>query len=82
MFDHTIVLNNGDPLAENFMTFLHRAKINNVRSVPDCSCEGIAQFVYDLADSFVREQTDDRVRVSSVTVHEDSKNYATYEHSP
>ena len=78
LFDHTLVLNEGDPIVEDIQKFLRAHNIGNVRLLPDCSCEGIAKFVFDLADSFVRKATGSRAHVQSVTVQEDSKNSATY----
>jgi 6-pyruvoyltetrahydropterin/6-carboxytetrahydropterin synthase len=77
-FDHTLVLNNKDPLIEDFKEFLELHKLDNIRLIPDCSCEGIAEFVHHMADAIVRRQTNERVHVRAVTVYEDSKNSATY----
>jgi 6-pyruvoyltetrahydropterin/6-carboxytetrahydropterin synthase len=82
-FDHTTVLNEDDPLLDYFQ----RDDINggpdsmglyDLRVVPDCSCEGLAKFVFELADGALHLQTDGRVRVKALTLHEDSKNSATY----
>jgi 6-pyruvoyltetrahydropterin/6-carboxytetrahydropterin synthase len=78
IFDHTLVLSDNDPLAEKLISFTAAAHINNVRRVPDCSCEGIAEFVFHLADGFVRKLTSDRAHALKVVVHEDSKNFAAY----
>lgn len=78
LFDHTLVLNEGDQIAAELAAFLTQRHIANVRLLPDCSCEGIAKFVFDLSDSFVRQATGDRAHVQSVAVQEDSKNQATY----
>lgn len=77
-FDHKLVLNVGDPLLQDFLTFCMKRDIMNVVTLDDCSCEGIALFVHQLANSHVEEQTDGRVRVYCVTVWEDGKNKATY----
>jgi len=77
-FDHTLVLNDGDPLREPIQTFLVSLGLNNVVLVPDCSCEGIAMLAHKIANVVVVKLTDARVCVKSVTVYEDSKNSATY----
>jgi 6-pyruvoyltetrahydropterin/6-carboxytetrahydropterin synthase len=79
MFDHTLLLNQVDPLADDFRHFLNGHSINNLRLVPDCSCEGIAKLVFDLTDPHIREITSNRARVLKVTVKEDSRNQATYD---
>lgn len=78
LFDHKLLLNEDDPLAEDILEFLRVNGLDNVTLVSDCSCEGIAKLVYNLATSFVHEQTGDRVKIASVTVYEDAKNRATY----
>jgi 6-pyruvoyltetrahydropterin/6-carboxytetrahydropterin synthase len=77
-FDHTLVLNNNDPLREEFKLFLDAHGLNNIVLVPDCSCEGIAAFVFAMANAMVTKETEERVRVRSVVVYEDSKNSACY----
>ena len=78
MFDHSLVLNHDDPLGAELESFLNARGIGNVVRIPDCSSEGIALFVFGMADSIVRQQTNDRARVFCVIVYEDSKNKATY----
>jgi hypothetical protein len=63
----------------NFKRFLGDLNLMNVRAVRDCSCEGVAELVFNIAEAIVAQQTDKRVRVLRVIVHEDSKNSATYE---
>jgi 6-pyruvoyltetrahydropterin/6-carboxytetrahydropterin synthase len=78
MFDHKLVLNDNDPLAEKLIAFTAKWHISNIVRLPDCSCEGIAKFVFNLADGWVRLITDDRARALRVVVHEDAKNFASY----
>lgn len=77
-FDHTLVLNDDDPLRDPIKAFLQSLGLDNVVVVKDCSCEGIAMFAHSMANALVVKQTDARVRVKSVTVFEDSKNSAAY----
>jgi 6-pyruvoyltetrahydropterin/6-carboxytetrahydropterin synthase len=78
VFDHRLLLNENDPLREEIVHFLRRHKLDNATLVQDCSCEGIAQLVYGLANALVHDKTAGRVTIESVTVFEDSKNSATY----
>jgi 6-pyruvoyltetrahydropterin/6-carboxytetrahydropterin synthase len=78
-FDHTFLLNASDPLLGTFKSFLGNLFLNNVRAVRDCSCEGIAEMVFHLAEAVVVEQSKGRVHVQRVVVYEDSKNSAAFE---
>jgi len=77
-FDHALVLSANDPERQDIEKFLDSLGINNVRMLDDCSCEGIAKFVFHLANSFILVNTKNRAYVEEVTVHEDSRNSATY----
>ncbi len=77
-FDHALVLNADDPLREQ----LNAASVLTgceVVAVPDCSCEGLADYVAKESNRIVAELTGGRVEVRRVTVFEDSKNSATCE---
>jgi len=78
IFDHSLVLSTNDPMRPAIEEFVRDHGIYNVQTIPDCSCEGIAKFVYDLCDSFVIDNTKGRAYVVEVTVHEDARNSATY----
>lgn len=77
-FDHALVLNNDDPLKDDIKQFLQAFSIDNIVLIPDCSCEGLAKFVFHLADAYARSETKERAHVREVMVKEDSKNTATY----
>jgi len=79
IFDHTFLLNQADPLTDVFRRFTSENDLNNLRIVDDCSCEGIAALVWAISEKFVRDEELGRVRVKGVIVHEDSKNFASYE---
>lgn len=82
-FDHALVLRRDDPVAE----LLGGPKVvtlgvARVISVEDASCEGLAEHFFRTFDDMIRNELDERgARVVKVTVHEDSKNSATYETS-
>lgn len=73
-FDHAVVLNSNDPALQMFrgMPELYR-----VVTVPDCSCEGLAELAFRVVDDLVMHLTDRRVTVARCTVWEDAKNSAT-----
>ena len=77
-FDHKLVLNADDPLLHQ----INAAQVltgDAVLTIPDCSCEGLAEFVAQHANRIVQAFTGHRVAVRRVTVFEDSKNSATCE---
>lgn len=79
-FDHTLVLNDTDP-ALPFMRMLEAPQspgvLAKIVTVPDCSAEGLANWLLAEVDTLIAEQTGQRVSVRRVTVHEDSRNSAT-----
>jgi 6-pyruvoyl-tetrahydropterin synthase len=77
-FDHTLLIDEDDP-ERAFFEDMHARKLADVRIVPSCGAEGLAEFVFGLADKFIREETGGRVFCSKVVVYEDSKNSAAYE---
>jgi len=46
--------------------------------VRNCSCEGMAQHLFNVFNPMIREATKERVFITTVEVTEDSKNSATY----
>jgi len=78
-FDHALALNENDPLVD-FLQKLDRpiGVIAKIITVPDASCEGLAQLAYAVASGIVESVTQKRAKVSRVTIYEDSKNSATY----
>lgn len=76
-FDHTIVLNNDDPLLQDF---LQNKEIYDVRIVENCGAEGLAKHVADCVTLLLSDTAhvrDRGLRLLCVTVYEDHKNSAT-----
>jgi 6-pyruvoyltetrahydropterin/6-carboxytetrahydropterin synthase len=76
-FDHTLVLNETDPMLSNAADRAVLERFSEVVTVPDCSCEGLAQYVAEKLNTLILEMTFGRVWVCWVEVKEDSKNSAT-----
>ncbi len=77
-FDHTLLLQDNDPLLGQLQAALSSSARILVR--PSVSCEGLAYDFYARLGSFLVSQgVFPRVRVTKVTVFEDEKNSATYE---
>lgn len=77
-FDHKLVLNADDPFLKEFK-IAQNLTGDCVRVVADCSCEGLAELVFNVAEGIVFRLTQGRVSIKRVTVFEDSKNSATVE---
>jgi 6-pyruvoyltetrahydropterin/6-carboxytetrahydropterin synthase len=82
LFDHTLLINEADPLKEKFslLSTEYPRAFGSLRVVPDCSCEGIARLVHFAVEALLQadpELVKRQVVVLSVKVYEDSKNSAT-----
>ncbi len=74
--DHACVFNKDDPELNHL---LGNAK-NLFKSylVENCSSEGLAQHLYPIFDTMVRQKTEERAYVIEIEIEEDSKNSAAY----
>lgn len=74
--DHACLFNESDPLREKIVSAC--PGVWKAVVVPNCSCEGLAHYLYGTFDELVRKHTANRAFLVSVEVVEDSKNSATY----
>jgi 6-pyruvoyltetrahydropterin/6-carboxytetrahydropterin synthase len=77
MFDHTIVVAEDDPEVRSFKQ-MDRAGVAQVRIIPSTGAEKFAEYIYIKLNSFVKAETEDRVRVTRVKFMEHGKNAASY----
>lgn len=89
-FDHALILNHDDPLADHLeqmeattavlpaIQALYADAFAKVYCLADCSCEGLANYVFGEVDAWTIKHTEGRVKVIRVTVYEDSKNSASF----
>lgn len=85
-FDHTLVLNEDDPMLPLLRGHLTDATCDGhgpvdlakIVTVPNCGAEGLAEYIAKEVSLRLSEMYLSRVYLISVTVHEDSKNTATY----
>jgi len=77
MFDHTMIVAEDDPFLESFKR-MDEAGAAQVRIVPATGAERFAQFIFEKIDSFVREETEGRVKVLKVEFMEHGKNSAIF----
>jgi 6-pyruvoyltetrahydropterin/6-carboxytetrahydropterin synthase len=72
--DHCCLLNLTDPCILDFQN----SKYFKLFLISDCSCEGLAVYLFKTFNALVSEEEKGRVKITEVTVTEDSKNSATY----
>jgi 6-pyruvoyltetrahydropterin/6-carboxytetrahydropterin synthase len=77
MFDHTTIIAEDDPYLENFKE-MYSDGIVQLRVIPATGAEQFAKYIYDKVNTFVLEETNNRVRVVSVEFMEHNKNTAIY----
>ena len=77
MFDHTVIVAEDDPYI-NTLQQMDNAGIAQVRVLKATGAEKFAEFIYNKINTFVTEETNGRVKVSSVEVMENHKNSAIY----
>ena len=77
MFDHTFLVAEDDPFLESFKK-MDEAGVAQLRILPATGAEQFAKYIYDKVNTFVLEETNNRVRVVSVEFMEHNKNSAIY----
>ena len=77
MFDHTTIIAEDDPKLDGFKT-LDQLGIIQLRIIPATGAEHFAKFIYEKLNVFVKEETNNRVKVSRVKFMENTKNSAYY----
>jgi len=80
MFDHTFLVAEDDPFVESFQK-MDEAGAAQVRIIPATGAERFAQFIFDKLNPFIKEETDNRVKITKVEFREHGKNSAIYEES-
>ena len=76
-FDHTLLLDEEDPLLEDFQK-LETQGACKLTVLPDVGMEGTAKYVFDHISKWVADKTSGRVWVHSVECRENEKNSAIY----
>lgn len=74
--DHACLFNESDPEKEALLA--NSGHLFKPYILPNSSCEGLAQHIFEVFNPMVREQTENRVWITQVLIEEDSKNSATY----
>ena len=77
MFDHTLKVAQDDPFIEAFKQ-MEEAGVAQIRVIPATGAEKFAEYIYNKLNKFVKEETEDRVRVTKVKFMEHGKTAACY----
>lgn len=77
MFDHTVVISAADPELTKFL-HLDDCSLIQLRIIPATGAEKFAEYIFNKLNSFVKEETKGRVRITQVEFMEHNKNSAIY----
>ena len=77
MFDHTVIVAEDDPEIHSFKVLDHNGVIQ-LRIVPATGAEKFAEYIFNKLNPFVKEETNNRVKVKQVEFREHGKNSAIY----
>jgi 6-pyruvoyltetrahydropterin/6-carboxytetrahydropterin synthase len=77
MFDHTVLVAKDDPMLNYFRNLDDYGAIQ-LRIVNATGAEKFAEFIFHKLNNFVKDETNDRVRVAQVEFMEHGKNTAIY----
>ena len=78
MFDHTTIVATDDPGIGGFRT-MNELGIIQLRELEAVGAEQFAKYIYDKLNTFIQEETENRVKVIRVEFMEHNKNTAIYE---
>lgn len=77
LLDHTVVVAEDDPYLEMFRE-MDSYDIIQLRVLPATGCEKFAEYLYEIINKFLFEETNGRVKAVKVEVYEHEKNSASY----
>ena len=77
LLDHTTIVAIDDPYLKTFQQ-MDADGIIQLRILPATGCERFAEHLYTIINSFLKKETDGRVRAIKVEVYEHERNSASY----
>ena len=77
LLDHTMIIAEDDPFLESFKR-MDEAGVVQLRILPATGCEKFAEYLYEVINEFLAEETNGRVRAAKVEVYENERNAASY----
>ena len=77
LLDHTTIVAQDDPHLETFRQ-MNQDGIIQLRVLPATGCEQFAKFLFEVINSFLKTETEGRVRATKVEVYEHERNSASF----
>jgi 6-pyruvoyltetrahydropterin/6-carboxytetrahydropterin synthase len=77
LLDHTTIIAEDDPYMNQFLQ-MHVDGVIQLRVLPATGCEKFAEHLYYTINSFLKEETEGRVKATKVEVYEHERNSASY----
>ena len=74
--DHACLFNEDDPLLDTILSTAPNAYKPYI--IRRCSCEGLAEHLFDIFTPMVEETTENRVHIARIDVKEDSRNSGAF----
>jgi 6-pyruvoyltetrahydropterin/6-carboxytetrahydropterin synthase len=78
LLDHTTIVAEDDPYLPQFKQ-MDKDGVIQLRILPATGCERFAEFLFEIINAFLKEETDGRVKATKVEVYEHERNAASYE---
>ena len=78
LLDHTTIVAQDDPYLANFIQ-MDKDGIIQLRILSATGCERFAEYLYNIINIFLQEETNGRVKAIKVEVYEHERNSASYE---
>ena len=78
MFDHTLIVAEDDPYLAGFKAMSEHG-LCQTRVIPATGAEQFSKYIFEKLNTFVQEETNNRVKVTRVEFMEHAKNTAIYE---
>jgi len=78
LLDHTVIIASDDPHLDSFR-MMDAEGIIQLRILPESGCERFAEYLFNIINEFLLDETDGRVRATRVEVYEHERNSASYE---
>jgi 6-pyruvoyltetrahydropterin/6-carboxytetrahydropterin synthase len=77
LLDHTTMVAEDDPYLPQFKQ-MDKDGVIQLRILPATGCERFAEFLFEVINIFLKEETNGRVRATKVEVYEHERNSASY----
>jgi len=77
LLDHTTIVAEDDPYLPQFKQ-MDKDGVIQLRILPATGCERFAEFLFEVINTFLKEETNGRVRATKVEVYEHERNSASY----